>query len=575
MIAPDEYRRRRLRLADYLIALFLFAGYLALLMSTNQIGFPRDEGYYFHAAKDYYGWFAELERNIEAGQIEDSFTQESIDRHWGYNPEHPVLMKTLFGLSGHYLSERHQFLSPSTAMRLPAQALSALLMALVFLFVVEAFATRAGALLAVAAIGFQPHFFFHGHLACFDAPMVALRFLVVYAYWKSLHSRLWVWLTGIFWGLALITKLNAFFIPLILLLHWIWAGRREFGRIGRGLGTRIKIPRIPRAFVSMAVFGPIIFYLGWPRHWFDTFNRIIWYFNRHLGHEHYFVYYFGEALVRPPFPITYPLVMTLVTVPVGILLAAALGGIPLGGDWLRGKKGGSAGEPLFDPRGTGFLVALNLVFPIALIASPGTPVFGGTKHWMEAMPYLAVSSGLGGIWAFERLSHRLRWGDRKVIRSLALALYLVVLITPMVHATLYIHPFGSSYYNELIGGVRGGADLDMLGQFWGDNTRIGLAYLDEIAPPNTRVFPHDANYDDMHYYREEGLLRRDIRDEWDPGRADFAFFNHQKAFTPVAQDIWRAMGTVAPMRVFTSWGVPQLSLYGSPQMRSSIRLPWE
>ena len=32
-------------------------------------------------------------------------------------------------------------------------------------------------------------------------------------------------------------------------------------------------------------------------------------------------------------------------------------------------------------------IALNLLVPVVLIAAPSVPIFGGTKHWMGALPF--------------------------------------------------------------------------------------------------------------------------------------------------------------------------------------------
>ncbi len=215
MLDSDRHRRHRLLARDYLVAIVIFCSYVGILLSTMDMGFTRDEGYYFYAAERYYGWFDELETNQANGVPEDSFEQENIDRHWGANPEHPVLMKTLFGLSWHAFSQERDLMSPSTAMRFPSAVFAALLLALIYLFAVEAFGSRGGGIFAAVAMGFMPRFFFHSHLACFDVAITTVWFLVIYAYWRAYHSRLWGWLTGIFFGIALITKLNAFFIPTI------------------------------------------------------------------------------------------------------------------------------------------------------------------------------------------------------------------------------------------------------------------------------------------------------------------------------------------------------------------------
>lgn len=566
MLANDRYRRHRLKIVDLLLAGGIFVGVFWLLMSTMDMGFTRDEGYYFHAAEKYQAWFGEWEENRAAGRGRASFTQENIDHHWGSNPEHPVLLKTLFGMSWNAFAVDRDWLSPTSAMRLPTAALSALLPALLFLFMVEAFGSRIAGLFAGAALIFQPRYFFHSHLACFDAGISTMWFAVTYAYWKSYHSRTWAWLTGVLFGLALITKLNAFFLPFTLLLHWMIAGWREF-RIVRPDGRRrITIPKIPAAFVTMAVLGPFIFYLGWPRHWFDTYNRIAWYIGRHWHHEHYFVYQFGEALVRPPFDWSFPLVMTLITVPVVALATAFAGGSALGREGWRKltDRGDSVAR---DRRGTGALIAINLIIPILIIARPETPIFGGTKHWMHAMPWLAALAGVGLMAAFSLLWKARPDGRQRFQRGFAALIFAAILAIPMVHATMSYHPNGTAYYNELVGGARGAADRELMRQFWGYSTRSGLAYLNEIAPDGARVFPHNANADSMRWYQEDGLLRDDFRDHWSANYADYAFFNHQKAFVPVMQEIWEAMETTAPMRVWTVHGVPVLSLYGDPTHR--------
>ena len=109
--------RHALAPADYGIGALLCVAYVVLLALTDQMGFTRDESFYFLAARDYGGWFTELARAFEEGQLWVAFTQPVIDDHWAYNPEHPPLVKTTFALSQLWFTE---LLGPSLAMRLPA-----------------------------------------------------------------------------------------------------------------------------------------------------------------------------------------------------------------------------------------------------------------------------------------------------------------------------------------------------------------------------------------------------------------------------------------------------------------------
>ena len=567
---------------DALVALAVFAAALAALMATmSETGITRDESFYFHAARDYIGWFRELEANWEAGRLGESFGRTSVDRHWSYNPEHPVLMKTLFALSHELFHIKLGWLSNATAWRLPGAAFAAGLVALVYLFGRQLVGRGAG-LISAGTLLLQPRFFFHGHMAGFDVAISAVWFAVVYTYWRSLErgsgaGARWAVACGLLWGLGLATKLNAFFLPIVLLLHWAltrWHGLSLGRDEGRGGVLSVRLPGLPWALVAMALLGPVVFYATWPRIWFDTAARVGWYIKFHAEHVHYFVQYFGEPLVRPPFPASFPWVMTLVTVPATVLLAAALGVWALASEggrlrawtarWRRALAARSLREASVeevDRRGTVVLLALNLLFPIALIAMPSTPVFGGTKHWMPAMPYLALLAGVGASWAAARLAPPRAGGWRPAAAGLAMG---AAVLLPAGVATAGHYRFGTSYYNELIGGVRGAADAGMMRQFWGYASRQALGWLGERAPQRARVWPHNTTGWAFQDYKRDGLLREDVR--WVGGgqESSLALYHHQRAFVYLLVGLWQEYGTMAPAHVVELEGVPMLSVYRRP-----------
>ena len=136
------------------------------------------------------------------------------------------------------------FKRESTAFRFPAILMSGLLAVLVFRFartLCPRPAAAAGAVLAIA----QPHYFFHAPIACFDAPITTMAFAVGFAYWKSLRQARWGILCGVIFGIALGVKHNAWLMPVFLAGHYIWMRRKDL--------RRLRPPRVPLAFVSMAV----------------------------------------------------------------------------------------------------------------------------------------------------------------------------------------------------------------------------------------------------------------------------------------------------------------------------------
>jgi 4-amino-4-deoxy-L-arabinose transferase-like glycosyltransferase len=565
---------------DWLAVALLFGGALALFLATMDMGFTRDESFYFHAAYEYIGWFEELWENFWAGDLAASFTKENVDSHWGYNREHPVLVKTLFALSHKLFHDKLEWMSASVAMRFPGAFFGSLVVVFTYLFGRQSFGRLAG-VVAAAAILFQPRFFFHAHLTCFDVPVTALWLMVIYAYWRSYESKAWAVATGVLWGLALSAKLNAFFLPAVLGLHWLALNWRHF-RVERDeFGARLRLPPVPWAFVAMAVLGPILFYALWPRHWFDTFNRLQWYLNFHLEHVHYFVWYLGQRFTDPPFPLSFPWVMTAVTVPATLLLASALGLWAAARQWrlvewlaswagaLRDRRlpETRSQEAGFDPKGTGLLLLINLIFPIALIGMPDTPIFGGTKHWMPAMPFLAVFVGAGVALAtallINHIDDMVSAARLRAAGWLAAALLSAAVIAPAAYATWYNHPFGTSYYNELIGSYRGAADAQMMRQFWGYTSRQGLPWLNDNAPKRARVWTHNTTGYAWRMYRRDDLVRKDLGAS-SMKRSDYALFHHQRAFARRQTRLWKDYGTFAPAHVVSIDGVPVLSVYERP-----------
>ena len=512
------------------------------------IGVPRDESFYYHAAVQYVGWFDELWANLAAGRWFDSFGQESIDRHMSYNAEHPALMKMLFGLSWQLFSQKLGWLSEIDALRVPAVAFASALAGFVYVFGAALFGRVAG-VLGVALLFLQPRFFWHAHLACFDIPVIACWVAVVYGYWRSYDSRGWGIFAGLAWGIALSVKLNAFFLPAVLGLHWLlkaWLDHRA--------GRRFEFPWV---FVSMAIFGPVLFFGLWPRHWYETVERVQWYLNFHLKHVHYFVYYFGENVQQPPLPISYPWVMTWVTVPATILLAFGIGASL----YRRHVEASSLGLA------TGLLFAINLVFPIALISMPETPIFGGTKHWAAAMPFLSIVAA-GGIVVCGRALGLAFLGrvpaSSAFLRSVGIGVVAVGVCGPAFMASVENHPMGPAYYNELIGSYRGAADLRMTRQFWGFAAREGLDWVNEQAPPNARIWTHNTTGYAWRMYQRDALVRDDLR-AVSATASQVALFHHQKAFIYMLIPMWHAYGTRAPVHVVELDGVPYLSIYERPR----------
>jgi 4-amino-4-deoxy-L-arabinose transferase-like glycosyltransferase len=493
----------------YRVALLLALVYMLLLiLAQMQTGVTRDEGYYFKAAHEYSGWFKQL---VE--EPSKAFSAQAIDKHWSYNHEHPVLMKTLFAASYSLFHEVLGWTSEITAMRLPGIAMSALGVALTFLLGVGWCGVRTG-LLAALFLAFQPRYFYHGQLACFDAAVITMWLAVTLAwlYREDHHLRL-----GLVFGLAMATKHNVLFFPILLLLHWLWLHREALLRGYRPASVDgahgFALPVIPWWVLAMGLIGPLVFLLHWPYLWPAPLERIGFYLNFHLHHEHYPVRYFGAGLWEPPFPITFPLVMSALTLSLPLVVACCGGFFEQSRQMLHRLWWGSS-----DRHDKGAFLLLNLCIPVLLIAAPSVPIFGGTKHWMNALPFAAL---LAALFCAPILAHLAK------LRPWAPALTIALLVLPGAVTTARAHPHGIAAYSELAFGLRGAAALGMQRQFWGGGLRPLLATINAEAKQGAKIFGDRMNEDSFKAYQRDGILRADLRFTLHMSRAQWWFTFHQ------------------------------------------------
>ena len=558
-----------------------------MLAVEGRQGIGRDESQYFRAGERYWGWVESVWTNLRQGHPGRAFGRAAVDAAWDDNHEHPGLMKLLYGTSWRLfhkcdcpgperglhsspITGKHRtlplFRRESSAFRFPAILMAGLGVALVYWLARRVLRPLPSAVAAVLSVA-QPHYFFHAQIACFDVPITVMAVLVALAYWKSLRSPKWGILCGVFWGVALATKHNAWLFPIFLLAHYLWMRRGDL--------RRFRLPRVPLAFVSMATLGPLVLVALWPWLWHTPVERTRAWVVRHTQHEHYNFEYLGRNWNLPPkdtrgrlLRATFPFVSTAFTVPVTTLALAALGTAV----FLRRRRPGASvleDEPpaalrrsWLRPgadvdRAPGMFLAIHIAGPIAIVALPTTPIFGGVKHFLPAMPFLCVVAGAGAAW--------LLGGAVKLLASPGLrralpAALAVLLCAPAVAETQRSHPDGLGHYNLLAGGFAGGASLGMNRQFWGYSALPVLPWIVAHRPPSNRIYWHDVLHDAIIMYTRDGRLPLGIGDvgvgEQVVEQSDLGIVIIEKHFTVYEGLVRRAYGTTQPSAVYTHEGVP-------------------
>lgn len=488
--SPPRFRRLlAFHLAPLLLAL-LCCGIVGATLGDYGVGW--DENIQSMAAIAHIRWFQQP-------------TLDGLDIFWRINREHPPLSKVLDGATWWLFHEQLGWLGNIPAFRLGNVLFLFLLIYVLYRWTAELDGPPAGGA-AVAAFLLIPQVFYHAHMGALDLPMAAMGLLAAYTFWKAVRDRRWVLPAALAQGLALLTKLNAFFLYIPMGLYWALSFRRELpAPFRRG-------PRRPRAagrrpaplycLGAMLVGPPLVFLAGWPVLWKDTFRRTVEYLAFHLKHAALPVYYLGTTYEVAPWH--YPWLMLLLTVPLPILLAIAAG---LAASFAPAPRPGGATAP---EQGSGWETRLyllvNAFLPIALLSLPGVPRYDGLRLLLPALPFLALIAGRGVAWPAARL--RARW--RPLFWSGCLLLLGLTAYTAIVRP----HPYQASYYNALAGGVDGAARLGLEPEYWGSPYQGLLPWLRQH--PDETFWLYSAERDKYLYngfglYREDGLLDRPVR----------------------------------------------------------------
>ena len=554
---------------DALIGLGLAGGYVTWLLATaRNLGFSRDEGFYFTAARDYERWFMLL-----LDSPRKALERSAIDTIWQSNHEHPSLMKSLFAIS-HWLffHQGKVFADESTAFRLPGMLMMGLAIYVTYMFAARHFSRRA-ALVSAIALGLMPRVFYHAHLACFDIPIMAMWISCVYAYWRAegggavrttRGKARWILITGLTFGLALETKHNAWMLPAVFVPHAFFS----LGVHGRAMirsAMRASCIALPASLVSMAILGPVVFFLLWPWMWHDTFARLLEYVNFHLHHEYYNIEFLGRTYFGPPSPKAYMPVMILATVPTATLVLFLIGAA----DRMRIlvmralARPGASLAPKRDRAETDVLMLLGFAVPLVPFLLPHTPIFGGTKHWMPAYPFLAILAGRGFDIVWSQLDvcllSRMSLHGKKARAAEAAAVALT--FSGALAVTVHSHPFGLSTYVPFFGGTAGGADLGLNRQFWGFTTASLDPYFQKNTKSGDTVYIMDTAWPSWVRLVEEKRVPPWLRGVGSPAEATFSIVHHEQHMNEVDYNIWTEYRSSTPHTVLAHDGVPIITVY--------------
>lgn len=509
--------------------LLLLLGYGAVIFTQDGIGYAWDEAYYYEPALDAADWLLEALRGTQP------FGEAAIERYWSERHEHPSFQKVISGLACRGFADPQKHL---WAMRFPIAVLFGLTLSLIYMLGRRSWGVVPGLLAALVYLCL-PRIFGHAHFASMETPLVFSMLLVVFCFLRGLESWTWALVTGLSFGLLLATKLNGFFlpIPLILWAH-LYARRRYVNNL-----------------FAMIFLGPVVWVALWPWLWHDTLGRIIEYLAFHVRHQQTALYFMGEVwgYGRENAPWFYPLTMVAVTLPVSALVLIVYG-------VLR-----TLARPHRRPNGALFLLCALVMLGVA--SAPGTPKYDGVRLFLPVFPFLALMAGSGLVGIMKRVDivvGRRIGGDRRrhrIWRRTVLVGILGIVVLEGGGVAWRYHPYLLSYFNPLVGGLKGAQEKGFEWTYWGEalNTQV-LERLNQL-PPGSSIYPMALHEKCLQHHQQWGNLAPHVNIGGPPpydyhlllmrpgffGRTEWALV--QGPFHPIADGLWR------------KFGVPMIAIY--------------
>lgn len=511
-----------LRLVPCLLGAVTF---LMVASTDSHYGLGWDEPNYFHASDLEIRWIVDFGRNLLHGETAKSLDDDTIRAAWYWQPyyvPHPPFSRIVSGLTKTTFSS---VLDKFSAYRLASALFLGLLVSVMYMWIAKVFSPVAGLFAALSLI-VMPNLFGLAHFALTDIPLTTLWFLTVYCFWRGLKSWRWSVLLGIVWGLALATKFPALLLPVPVLLWAQIYHRRAYAN----------------NLFSMIFLSPLVMVICNPYWWHQTLPRIATFLYDSVSRgfrpeTNFSIFFFHEYYTSGSVPGYYPFFMTAVTVPEPVLFLALAGIISM--VWLKPQ------------REITILFLLNAAFILLTGLFPGAVLHDVNRLMLPTLPFLVGLAGCGFFllveWltkAGQKITALQRISDFRT--KLAAAVALLVIARSAGDLIAY-HPYELSYYNRLVGGVRGAHERGLEVTYLMEAiTPEFVGYLNGRLPANATIHSAFSNFM-FKYYQREKLLRPDIKITDSTDFDYFILLNRRSMILPAHETL------LATNPIFDTW----------------------
>lgn len=310
-----------------------------LFYSSKDYSKTKDEGIYILCANSFVKWTS----------VPDKFSQKNISKYWNVGYEHPSFVKILSGVSWKVFNSKTGNL---LGYRMATIINFSLMIFLLYFFSYH-YIGRTFAICSSVFLLCIPQVVEFAHLAEININLSLFWFLCAIFFIKGLQDKRWIYLSAVFFGLSLGSKITTIVLPIAFL---IWIIIFDF--------KKLILPYIYFLLVGIGVFFAI-----WPALWFNFPGEV-------FNHLDFFI---PQIVLRPMSPWYFVFKSFFFSIPPGLGILLAIGAIV------------SVIEK--NELGKISLLILTLLFVIFSI-----PIFytgEGIRYFLPAIPFISILCSIG------------------------------------------------------------------------------------------------------------------------------------------------------------------------------------
>ncbi len=332
------------------------------------------------------------------------------------------------------------------------------------------------AFIGVALLALDPYSLAYGRLLHIAAPLALLMTMAGLSFllWLRESRYRWLILTGLFSGLALLTKSTALLLGPMLVastVGWVLI-------TGQGRHARWWLRQLA-ALIVVGLGSAVLFFLLWPAMWVDpagalglTFGKL--FTDQEAGAGNLGMFWLGQ-FVEDPGPAFYPVAFLLKATPwllVGLLLNLY--------QLFKMLRHPQTASPRYRIAIIISLWLLALTYLIFMTVASKKSI----RYMLPAFPLFYLLAGQSFCQLGRSVSHRLKNLQRtthrasRLISSVPLLLAFLLLILSLF--TIFYHPYYFTYYNPVLLGWRWAPQTLLVG--WGEGLDEAARYLNQQPP---------------------------------------------------------------------------------------------